>query len=82
MSRARPSRRKNCGVRPQFYAARARPAQQGTPLPLHCLDQIETVADLRQGSVFLVEVVLFENPVPADLAEFAFVAHLDFAKPL
>ena len=47
------------------------PAQQGTPLPLHGLDQVETVADLRQGSVFLVEVVLFENPVPADLAEFA-----------
>ena len=35
------------------------------PYPLHCLDQIEIVADLRQGSVFLVEVVLFENPVPA-----------------
>lgn len=52
------------------------------PLPLHGLDQVETVADLRQGSVFLVEVVLFENPVPADLAEFALVAHLDFAKPL
>ena len=58
------------------------PAQQGTPLPLHGLDQIETVVDFRQGSVFLVEVVLFENPVPADLAEFAIVAHLDFAKPL
>ena len=29
MSRARPSRRKNCGVRPQFYAARARPCAAG-----------------------------------------------------
>ena len=82
MSCARPSRRGSRGVTPRLRAARARPAQQGTPLPLHCLDQIETVADLRQGSVFLVEVVLFENPVPADLAEFTLVAHLDFAKPL
>ena len=65
-----------------FMPREPAPAQQGTPLPFHCLDQIETVADLRQGSVFLVEVVLFENPVPADLAEFALVAHLDFAKPL
>ena len=29
MSRARPSRRKNCGLRPQFYAARARPCAAG-----------------------------------------------------
>ena len=27
--RARPSRWKNCGVRPQFYAARARPCAAG-----------------------------------------------------
>ena len=32
MSRARPSRRKNCGVRPQFYAARARPCAAGNAL--------------------------------------------------
>jgi len=29
VSRARPSRLKNCGVRPQFYAARARPCAAG-----------------------------------------------------
>ena len=29
MSRARPPRRKNCGVRPQFYATRARPCAAG-----------------------------------------------------
>ncbi len=29
MSHARPSRRKNCGVRPQFYATRARPRAAG-----------------------------------------------------
>ena len=32
MSRARPSRRKNCGVRPQFYATRARPCAAGNAL--------------------------------------------------
>ena len=32
VSRARPSRRKNCGVRPQFYAARARPCAAGNAL--------------------------------------------------
>ena len=34
MSCARPSRRGKRGVRPLFRAARARPAQQGTPVRL------------------------------------------------
>ena len=36
MSCARPSRRKNCGVRPQFYAARARPCAAGNARKAPC----------------------------------------------
>ena len=36
MSRARPSRLKNCGVRPQFYATRARPCAAGNARKAPC----------------------------------------------
>ena len=60
MSCARPSRRKNCGVRPQFYAARARPCAAGNALSFYLWPFIwalafgdDLAADLR-GMDFLV----------------------------
>ncbi len=60
MSRVRPSRRKNCGVRPQFYAARARPCAAGNALSFYLCPFIwalafcyNLTADLR-GMNFLV----------------------------
>ena len=65
------------------------PCRESPPLrsrerPYPFIASIKSKPSLTSGRApyFFVEVVLFENPVPADLAEFALVAHLDFAKPL
>lgn len=54
----------------------------GLVLDSHCFVQVELFGDLGQCSVFLLEVVFLEDSVPADLAEFSFIGHFNFAKPL